>query len=206
MGSKGDGQAMIATGCGMNSRPGKISCEQVRKGPAHLKGACVLRGFEFEEQAIDVQTEVAASGLDDRRLTDVAAYDPLRGLNPFPVDLGFSTDHDDGYYLVDWLSVNMKIEHGLRALANEKRRRILEWLKNPTRHFPPQVDGDLEEDGVCGVLIASKLGVSQPTASEHLRILAHAGLVRSKRIKKWTFYQRDERRIDALKQVIATTI
>jgi hypothetical protein len=28
------------------------------------------------------------------------------------------------------------------------------------RHFPPQVDGDLVEDGVCGVLIAEKLGVS----------------------------------------------
>jgi ArsR family transcriptional regulator len=100
----------------------------------------------------------------------------------------------------------MRIELGIRALANAKRRQILEWLKNPRRHFPPQVDGDLVEDGVCGVLIASKLGVSQPTASEHLRILSHAGLLRSKRIKKWTFYQRDERRIEALKGVIAKTI
>ncbi len=100
----------------------------------------------------------------------------------------------------------MKIEIGLRALANPKRLQILEWLKDPERHFPPQVDGDLVEDGVCGLLIARKLRVSQPTASEHLRILSHAGLVRGKRIKKWTFYKRDETRINAMKQVIARSI
>ena len=76
-----------------------------------------------------------------------------------------------------------------RALANRNRLQILDWLKNPRKHFPPQVDGDLVEDGVCGVLIAAKLRISQPTASEHLRILSHAGLIRGKRIKKWTFYQ-----------------
>ena len=100
----------------------------------------------------------------------------------------------------------MKIGIGLRALANPKRLQILEWLKDPERHFPPQVDGDLVEDGVCGLLIARKLRVSQPTASEHLRILSHAGLVRGKRIKKWTFYKRDETRINAMKQVIARSI
>jgi len=42
----------------------------------------------------------------------------------------------------------------IRALANERRLQILEWLKNPTKHFPPQVDGDLVKDGVCGCLIA----------------------------------------------------
>ena len=40
-----------------------------------------------------------------------------------------------------------------RALANENRMRILAWLKNPTGHFPPQKDGDLVHDGVCGLLI-----------------------------------------------------
>jgi ArsR family transcriptional regulator len=79
-------------------------------------------------------------------------------------------------------------------------------LKDPTRHFPPQVDGDLEKDGVCGLLIARKLRVSQPTASEHLRILSHAGLVRGKRIKKWTFYRRDEARIKAMTTEIARAI
>ena len=83
----------------------------------------------------------------------------------------------------------------IKALASERRLQILAWLKQPRAHFPRQVDGDLVRDGVCGVLIANKLGISQPTASEHLKVLSRAGLVRVKRIKQWTFYQRDEKRI-----------
>jgi ArsR family transcriptional regulator len=90
----------------------------------------------------------------------------------------------------------------LRALANERRLQILEWLKDPRAHFPPQVDGDLVEDGVCGVNIADKLGLSQPTLSEHMRILVQAGLVRAKRIKQWTFYRRDEPRMAEAKRLI----
>ncbi len=88
----------------------------------------------------------------------------------------------------------------VKALANERRLQILHWLKQPRAHFPPQVDGDLVKDGVCGVFIAQKLGVSQPTASEHLRILTQAGLVRAKRIKQWTFYKRDEKEINRVKR------
>lgn len=83
----------------------------------------------------------------------------------------------------------------LQALANERRLQILEWLKDPVAHFPPQVDGDLIDDGVCAVLIAQKLGISQPTLSEHLRVLSAARLVRGKRIKQWVFYKRDEEEI-----------
>jgi len=94
----------------------------------------------------------------------------------------------------------------IRALANERRLQILEWLKTPTKHFPPQVDGDLVKDGVCGCLIARKLRVSQPTASEHLKILCQAGLTRPKRIKKWIFYKRDEARIRQIKKTILAKV
>lgn len=97
----------------------------------------------------------------------------------------------------------MSIATALRALANEKRLQILEWLKDPVANFPPQVDGDLVDDGVCAVWIAEKLGVSQPTLSEHMRVLTTAGLVRAKRIKQWTFYKRNEERIAQLKHEIA---
>jgi DNA-binding transcriptional ArsR family regulator len=93
-----------------------------------------------------------------------------------------------------------------RALANENRLLILNWLKLPTKHFPPQKDGDLVEDGVCGLLIARKLKVSHPTASEHLKILSQAGLVRGKRIKQWTFYKRNETQISALKESLFDSI
>jgi DNA-binding transcriptional ArsR family regulator len=91
----------------------------------------------------------------------------------------------------------------LRALNNEKRLEILEWLKAPRLHFREQVEGDLVTDGVCGLLIAEKLGVSQPTASEHMKILTTAGLVRTRRIKQWTFYRRDEANIAQVKKQFA---
>lgn len=90
----------------------------------------------------------------------------------------------------------------IRALANERRLQILAWLKAPRRHFPPQVDGDLVRDGVCGLFIAEKLGLSQPTVSEHLKVLTRAGLLRPTRIKQWTFYKRDDARIKAVKRAI----
>lgn len=91
----------------------------------------------------------------------------------------------------------------LRAISNARRIQILEWLKRPRAHFPPQVDGDLVQDGVCGVLIARKLGVSSPTLSEHMRVLTAAGLVRGKRIKQWTFFRRDEARIREVRRAVS---
>src|SRR5256885_15889775 len=86
-------------------------------------------------------------------------------------------------------------EKRLKALANRHRLQILEWLKAPTRHFRPQVDGDLEIDGVCALLIEEKLGLAQPTTAQHLKALVDAGFLVPKRIKKWTFYRRDDRAI-----------
>src|ERR1700732_5410972 len=94
-------------------------------------------------------------------------------------------------YLGSWLTVYMSLERVRRPLSNRRRLLILNWLRHPAKHFPFQVDGDLLEDGVCGLSIARKLRVSQPTASEHLKILTRAGLIRGKRIKQWTFYKRD---------------
>ena len=90
----------------------------------------------------------------------------------------------------------------LAALASPKRLQVLEWLRDPRAHFPPQRDGDLVDDGVCVLFIANKLGVAQPTATAHLQALARAGLVTAKRIGQWTFYKRNEAALAALKQQI----
>lgn len=110
--------------------------------------------------------------------------------------------------IVTWQygDVTIELEAGLKALANDRRLQILEWLKEPTGHFRPQVDGDLVKDGVCGALITEKLGVSQPTASEHLRVLTDAGFLTGKRIKQWVFYQRDEKAIAAFKALVKRQI
>ena len=100
----------------------------------------------------------------------------------------------------------MSIAQIARALASERRLQILDWRKAPTVHFPPQGDGDLVKDGVCGGLIAAKLGVSQPTVSEHLKILAQAGLLQQKRVKQWTFYKRDEASIRKLTRALVKAV
>ena len=100
----------------------------------------------------------------------------------------------------------MNFELALRALANDRRLLILEWLKDPVEHFPPQIDGDLIKDGVCGLNIAQKLAITQPTASEHLKVLSQAGLIRGKKIKQWTFYQRDQAGIKRVKKMIAAKL
>ncbi len=99
----------------------------------------------------------------------------------------------------------MRSEALIKALANEKRLAILGWLKDPVANFPPQQYGDLVKDGVCGLFIAQKLRVSQPTASEHLRVLVQAGFVRGKRIRQWTFYRRDEKRIAEVKRLFRSS-
>jgi DNA-binding transcriptional ArsR family regulator len=92
------------------------------------------------------------------------------------------------------------------ALASPRRLQILQWLKDPRSHFPPQKDGDLVHDGVCVLFIADKLGVEQPTATSHLQALARAGLVTSKRAGQWTFYKRDEGAIHQIKRQISSTL
>ena len=100
----------------------------------------------------------------------------------------------------------MNADAALRALASRKRLQILDWLKQPRKHFPPQVDGDLVKDGVCGLFLAEKLGVTQATLSEHMRVLVQAGLVQAKRVRQWTFYRRDERQIASLKKALLTRL
>ena len=97
----------------------------------------------------------------------------------------------------------MKLTQSIQALGNERRLLILEWLKDPEAHFAPQRDGDLVKDGVCGLLIARKLHVSQPAVTEHLKILSRAGFITSKKIKKWTFYKRNEKAIKNIKRAIS---
>jgi ArsR family transcriptional regulator len=91
----------------------------------------------------------------------------------------------------------------VKALASDKRLLILDWLRDPRAHFPPQRDGDLVRDGVCSLLIAEKLGVSQPTCGEHLKVLSRAGLITGKKIRQWVFYQRVEDTIASAKEQLS---
>lgn len=91
-----------------------------------------------------------------------------------------------------------------RVLGSASRLAILRWLRDPCAHFPAQIDGDLEADGVCGQSIADKLGISASTLSEHMRLMVAAGLVTPKRIKQWTFYRRNDARLDEIAALIGS--
>jgi DNA-binding transcriptional ArsR family regulator len=80
----------------------------------------------------------------------------------------------------------------LKALANEKRLLILQWLKTPEQHFPPHKEVQGFEHGVCVTFIQAKLGLSQAATSQYLGVLQRAGLVLATRIGKWTYYRRNE--------------
>jgi DNA-binding transcriptional ArsR family regulator len=94
----------------------------------------------------------------------------------------------------------------LKALSNETRLQILEWLATPRASFGAQEVGDIDEDGVCVSLIQKKSGLSQSTTSHFLAILTRAGLVRSKRIGQWTFFKRDEEAIRRFTAALAKRI
>jgi ArsR family transcriptional regulator len=78
-----------------------------------------------------------------------------------------------------------------KALANETRLRILEWLKDPDASFPERA-GEAAELGVCVGLIQQKAGTSASTVSAHLAILQRAGFLRATRRGQWTYYRRDD--------------
>lgn len=74
----------------------------------------------------------------------------------------------------------------LKALANEKRMQIIEWLAEPAQHFTSD-HSDVVEDGVCVGLIEKKIGLSQSTVSQYLLQLQQAGLIKTERRGQWTY-------------------
>jgi len=94
----------------------------------------------------------------------------------------------------------------LRAMSNPKRMTILRWLRDPTAHFPPQRDGDLVDDGVCVGFITQKIGLSQPSVTEHMQVLAAAQLVTSKKCGNWMFYKLDETKVASFLSALQDSI
>jgi ArsR family transcriptional regulator len=77
-----------------------------------------------------------------------------------------------------------------RAFTDESRVRVLELL----------CDGEQ-----CACVLLDDLKISQPTLSHHMKILCEAGIVKKRRVGKWSYYSIDregcayaERMIDAV--------
>ena len=101
-------------------------------------------------------------------------------------------------------AVALDLERTFKALASERRLLILEWLRDPGAHFPPQEHGDPIEHGACNQYIVDKLDISQPAASRHLKVLVDARLIIATPRKGWTYYRRNEATFDAIAHHVAT--
>jgi DNA-binding transcriptional ArsR family regulator len=89
---------------------------------------------------------------------------------------------------------------GLKALANPRRLRILQLLKDP-----PVFTGTLAgsgRKGMSGKQLLSHLRCAQPSLTEQMQVLENVGLVETRKVGRWVLYTRDEERIRQLKQTI----
>lgn len=84
-----------------------------------------------------------------------------------------------------------------KALSNQVRIDILNWLKKPEENFPPHLELGHFDYGVCLVFIKNKANLSQSTISQYMAQLQKSGLVDSKRLGKWTYFKRNEQNIKA---------
>lgn len=92
----------------------------------------------------------------------------------------------------------------LKALANQHRRQILGWLRDPQKHFPDQEHTFVL--GVCAGQIERKCGLAQSTVSSHLAILQHAGLITRERLGQTHYFKRREDTIAMLAKTLEITL
>lgn len=70
----------------------------------------------------------------------------------------------------------MSLVQRLKALADEKRLKIIQLLTN---------------SDLCVGALAQRLGISKPAVSQHLQVLRKAGLVKGEKRGYWTHYMVD---------------
>src|SRR5881628_1472923 len=79
-----------------------------------------------------------------------------------------------------------------KAIADPGRLRLLSFIS-------AQPDAE-----ACVCNLVEPLGLAQPTVSHHLRVLTDAGLLERERRGTWMFYRLVPRRIEALREALAT--
>ncbi|NER40037.1 MAG: helix-turn-helix transcriptional regulator [Oscillatoria sp. SIO1A7] len=97
----------------------------------------------------------------------------------------------------------MKDTDIFKVLANTTRLQILQWLKEPERHFPPE-ENLLDSLGICVGSIQRKTKLAQSTVSHYLSMLESAGFVVSTRKGQCTYYRRNESAFSDLARRVAT--
>lgn len=96
-----------------------------------------------------------------------------------------------------------------KALSNEMRCQIMQWLKNPEEFFdekPYLRQGLSFRIGVCVGDIRAKSGLAQSVISSYLATMQKAGLLESERIGKWTYYRRNEKIIQQFSEYVQSKL
>lgn len=78
-----------------------------------------------------------------------------------------------------------------RAIADPARLRLLSFIA-----AQPSAEA-------CVCHLIAPVGLSQPTVSHHLKVLAEAGLLERERRGTWMFYRLVPARVEALRQALA---
>ncbi|AYM06059.1 ArsR family transcriptional regulator [Agrobacterium tumefaciens] len=102
----------------------------------------------------------------------------------------------------DIKETQMNPEEILKALSHPARLKFLEWLKRPESHFCQEHPLSM---GVCANQFQIS-GLSQSTVSSHLAVLQTAGLIRSKKVGQWVFFERNEETIDAFRNYLQANL
>ncbi|WP_339177141.1 metalloregulator ArsR/SmtB family transcription factor [Oceanobacillus sp. FSL W7-1293] len=93
-----------------------------------------------------------------------------------------------------------------KVLGNEKRLDMLRWLKDPMDHFEKSTahlsKNISEKGGVCVGDIQEKAQMSPSTVSHYLKMMQQAGLLESERHGQWTYYRRNEEKIEEIVSLI----
>lgn len=87
-------------------------------------------------------------------------------------------------------------------LGNKTKLEILRWLKDPINHFEKPTaylsKNFSKKGGICVGDIQEKANMSPSTVSHYLKMMQQVGLLESERHGKWTYYRRNEKRIEEI--------
>jgi ArsR family transcriptional regulator len=80
----------------------------------------------------------------------------------------------------------------LKVVADPARLRLLSLISNS------------EGGEACGCNLTEPLGLSQPTVSHHLKVLAEAGLLEREQRGRWAYYRVVPERLELLRGALVT--
>jgi ArsR family transcriptional regulator len=92
----------------------------------------------------------------------------------------------------------------LDADTAERLATVLKVIAEPTRLRLLSLVAAQPDSEECICNLTERVGVSQPTVSHHMRVLADAGLVEREQRGKWAYYRLIPGALDALGRLVST--